>query len=58
MIEMLEVLDDAPFKRVLIEFAQFLTSEKIITILEHFTHDDEDWIVNLSSELLKSHTNS
>lgn len=58
LIEVLEVLDDVPFNRLLNGLAQFPANEKVITILEHFTHDDEVWVVNLSRELLKSHINS
>lgn len=57
LIEVLEVADDEPFKKVLNELVQVPTNEKVITILEHFTHDDEVWIVNLSKELLTSYTN-
>ena len=58
LIEVLEVLVDVPFERLLNGLAQLQANEKVITILEHFTHDDEVWVVNLSRELLKSHTNS
>lgn len=56
-IEVLEVSDDEPFKKVLNELVHFPANEKVITILEHFTHDDEVWIVNLSKKLLNDYTN-
>lgn len=57
LIEVLEVSDDEFFKKVLNELVQFPANEKVITILEHFTNDDEDWIVNLSKKLLMGYTN-
>lgn len=58
LIEVLEVSDDDFFEKVLHELVQFPANEKVVTILEHFTNDDEAWIVNLTKTLLKEYTNS
>lgn len=56
LIEVLEVCDDEPFKKLLKEIVQFPANDKVIAILEHFTNDDEAWIVNLSKKLLMGYT--
>lgn len=55
LIEALEVCDDEEFENILCHMATLPFNEKIERILEHFTNDDEPWIVNLSSNLLNEY---
>lgn len=55
LIEALEVYEDEDFEKTLRHMVTLPYSNKVKGILEHFTHDDESWVVNLSINLLKSY---
>ena len=52
IIEMLEVYEDEGFVKILRYMVTLPYSNKVERILEHFTHDDEPWVSNLSRNLL------
>lgn len=55
LIEALEVYEDEDLEKTLRHMVTLPYNNKVESILEHFTHDDESWIVNLSSDLLSSY---
>lgn len=55
LIEILEVTEDEDFCRIMNELVKIPGNEKVREILEHFTEDDEDWIVSLSKRLLREY---
>lgn len=55
LIEALEVYDDDEFEKTLRHMVTLPYHEKIEKILDHFTDDDEHWIVNLSINLLNNY---
>ena len=57
LIEVLEVYDDDEFEKTLRHMVTLPYNEKVQGILEHFSDDDEDWIVRLSKELLSQYKN-
>ncbi len=54
LIEILEVCDDEDFEKTLRHVVSLPYTNKIESVLEHFTHD-EAWVVNLSSNLLENY---
>jgi len=55
LIEILEVSEDEEFDKTLHQMVTLPHNEKVMGILEHFTHDDEVWIVNLAESLLSQY---
>ena len=55
IIEILEVLDDEDFERILRHAVTLPVNDKIKSILEHFIKDDESHIVCLACELLQNY---
>ena len=55
LIEVLEVSDDEEFEKTLRHMVTLPFNDKVERILEHFTHDDESWIVDLSFSLLEKY---
>lgn len=55
LIEILEVYDDEDFEKTLRHVVSLPYTNKIESVLEHFTYDDEAWVVNLSSNLLENY---
>lgn len=55
LIDILEVMEDEQFEKILNDLVYIPSNEKVIAILEHFSNDDEDWIVNLSKRLLQNY---
>lgn len=55
LIEALEVYEDEDFEKTLRHMVTLPYTNKVEGVLEYFTHDDESWIVNLSTNLLKSY---
>lgn len=56
LIEILEVIDDNEFEKVLRHAVTLPANDKIKSVLEHFIEDDEVHIVRLASELLQNYT--
>lgn len=56
LIDILEVTDDKEFRDILLLLVKIPNSDKVKRILEHFTEDDEDWIVRLSEQLLSKYS--
>ena len=55
LIEALEVYDDEEFEKTLCHMATLPYNDKVERVFEHFTHDDEYWIVTLSNDLLRNY---
>lgn len=55
IIEILEVLDDEDFERILRHAVTLPVNEKIKSVLEHFVEDDEVNVVRFASELLDNY---
>lgn len=56
LIEILEVMDDNEFEKILCHATTLPVNDKIKNVLEHFIEDDESHIVSLAYELLKNYT--
>lgn len=54
-IEILEVIDDDEFEKILRHAVTLPVNDKIKSILEHFIKDDESHIVCLACELLQNY---
>ena len=57
LIEILEVEEDDEFTKILNHMVTFPYNDKVEGILKHFEHDDEQWIVDLSIQLLSRYKN-
>lgn len=55
LIEVLEVMDDEEFDDILNRIVLLPYNDKVFKILNHFSEDDELWIVNLSKRLLSQY---
>lgn len=55
LIEILEVYEDNDFEETLRYMIALPYNNKVEAILEHFTHDDESWVADLSCNLLESY---
>ena len=55
LIEILEVMDDDEFEKILRHAVTLPVNDKIKNILEHFIEDDETYIVCLARELLQNY---
>ena len=55
LIEILEVIDDDEFEKILRHAVTLPVNDKIKSILEHFIKDDESHIVCLACELLQNY---
>ena len=56
LIDILEVMDDNEFEKILRHATTLPVNDKIKNVLEHFIEDDESHIVSLAYELLKNYT--
>ena len=57
LIEILEVEEDDEFTKILNHMVTLPYNDKVEEILKHFEHDDEQWIVDLSIQLLSRYKN-
>lgn len=55
IIEILEVIEDEEFEKILRHAVTLPINDKIKSILEHFIEDDETHIVCLARELLQNY---
>ena len=56
LIEILEVIDDNEYEKILRHAVTLPVNDKIKSVLEHFIEDDETHIVRLARELLQNYT--
>lgn len=56
LIEILEVMDDGEFEKILRHAVTMPANDKIKGILEHFMEDDEIHVVSLARELFQNYT--
>ena len=55
MIEILEVVEDDEFRKILVQIVAMPWNEKVESVLKHFVNDNEQWVVNLSRQLLATY---
>lgn len=58
LIEILEVTEDDEFEKILRHAVTLPVNDKIKSVLEHFTNDDEPHVVRLARELLQDNVTS
>lgn len=57
MIEILEVVEDDEFRKILAQIVAMPWNKKVESVLKHFVNDNEQWVVNLSRQLLATYEN-
>lgn len=55
LIDVLEVMEDEQFEKIMNDLVLIPSNKKVFTVLEHFSNDDEDYIVRLSKSLLQDY---
>lgn len=55
LIEVLEVIEDSEFEKILHDVVTLPYSDKIKEVLEHFANDDEHYVANMSLGLLQEY---
>lgn len=57
IIEILEVIEDEEFEKILRHAVSLPVNEKVKAVLEHLAHDDEADVAAASRQLLNVYTN-